>query len=158
MNWGRGLSRIWIVLTAAWIAVVVALAIQDFAAPKPSLILHDGQQQIEFPAGTSRAVVERALTGYVKEARASSPYAAIGTPVETVEKEVARIAGDYRPPSKLKFATGYAALALMPPFLVLAAGIAVVWVGRDFRSEGLAGLGKTPRAPARSGGVMPPGP
>lgn len=135
MNWRKGLLRAWIVTATTWIVLVLVVAnpVQQLFGPQPPATFHDGEQAIEFPAGTSRAVVEKALTGYVNESRAKSPYAGIGTPVETVGQEVGRLIGNYRPVSKWAMLGSFAALALLPPFALLGIGWAVAWVMRGFQ-------------------------
>src|SRR5208337_5289503 len=66
MNWRRGLFRLWVVSSAAWIAVVVVSLNGNIRSVGAPIALHDRDQRIEFPNDTPRAVMKKALVDYLK--------------------------------------------------------------------------------------------
>ena len=123
--------RTWIVASVTWIVLVIVVA---NPAATPPVLLHDGNQSLQFPADTPRKAVEKAVTDYVKETRAKDPYAGVGTPVETVEQEVNRVVGDYQPVSRWRPWADLAPIALLPPVLLLVGALLLGWVIRGFQS------------------------
>jgi hypothetical protein len=84
MNWRRGLFRLWVALSVAWIVVVAVSLngnIRNVGAP---ITLHDGDQAIEFPNNIPRAVMKKALVDdYLKKRAAKSqpdPFAFFAAP------------------------------------------------------------------------------
>jgi hypothetical protein len=70
MNWQRGFFRLWLVLSALWIAVSWWLTEPIFKmqlATTDHVVFNLLGQGFDFPPNTKRAVVERVLTNYARD-------------------------------------------------------------------------------------------
>jgi hypothetical protein len=131
MNWARGLFRAWVVCSLLWVALVAVYAPSEIRLVYAPVILHDGDQRLEFPANTPPAAVRKAVLDYLKEKFAKVAPPPQGFVIQYDEAANTIIANfQYRPlwAAVLKI---IGAMLSVPAGLLLV-GIAGWWVGRCF--------------------------
>jgi hypothetical protein len=73
MTWRRGFIRLWIVLTAAWIATIVAIDRPDkqFVLARQPIEISYGGTIIEFPVGTDQDTISGAINKWIADRNAT---------------------------------------------------------------------------------------
>jgi hypothetical protein len=149
MAWSRGFFRIWLALSALYIAAAIAVASTYHKEIKPFVI--SPRFEIELTGGTKRAID----TAKTREENVSVVRFALTEDIEVLKragrtkdvadseaKFAARVNETvdelYGVASKLRQEAGYAALQavlgiFVPPAVILLLGMIIAWIARGFR-------------------------
>src|SRR5258707_6659639 len=103
MNWERGLFRTWLVISVVWMIFIAAVWQEEIKSVYAPIIMHDGAQEIEFPANTSLANVRKALNDYLNERDAKVPPPPAFYTLDPIDYRgpIAKIMYDYEPRNPL---------------------------------------------------------
>lgn len=128
MNWSRGLFRVWLSISAAWLLLVGVFSYQDYPV-RYRVTTPDG---VKFEITASHTLTEAEVT-----AAAKRQYEALPTDY------FSRAAGTdkLKPPAQPINASisdywiDHAELALLPPVVLFVVGWTVLWAGRGFKRQ-----------------------
>lgn len=161
MNWRRGLIRLWIACSIAWVVVVILVSMAQVREVGAPIALHDGKYSIEFPNDTPKAVMKTALIEYLRKSDAAlqpptgNPWdtlnAAAASPaapsdqghlvptrdlpaqiVEGYANRADRIMDGYQPRRLYVTLAWIAVTAMSVPAALLLIGATASWVARGF--------------------------
>jgi hypothetical protein len=149
MNWRRGLFRLWLVVSAVWVLIAVAVSVDSFRQVSAPILLHDGDQQLSFPGNTPLPNVRRAVLLYLRQkpfdpstAKPVGPSPSNLRPVtdpkvlDQLNGDQANvIVGDYQPRSYQPVVEEAAGIILLPPIVLLILGAAALWTISGFKSD-----------------------
>ncbi|MGU3387752.1 hypothetical protein ACLBYG_24815 [Methylobacterium sp. D53M] len=139
LNWKRGMLRLWVVLTAAW--VCLCLFVFDLPAlwtnATAPLIIKGGNYQLEFPLDVARPEIISAIAEFIIEERAKGHAEAMGPASESPQKIAEGIVGNYDrislPVRLWRVFSTLILASLLPPLALLVLGCACAFVIRGFR-------------------------
>ncbi|MCJ2136207.1 hypothetical protein MKK69_19485 [Methylobacterium sp. J-026] len=141
MNWKRGLLRLWLVLTVAWVGLCafvfdVPTLWHNATAP---IIIKAGNYELEFPLDSTRAEIITAISGFVSEERAKGYNPVMGSANDEPSKVAEDVVGKYDrislPVRLWRVFLPLLLTALLPPIAALMSGYACAFVVRGFRFE-----------------------
>jgi hypothetical protein len=95
MTWRRGFTRLWIVLTAAWITTIVGIDRPDkqlVLAHQPIEIPY-GELTIEFPVGTDQDTIAGAINKWIAAENAALEKLRTGEPLSSLSDEELGLTG-----------------------------------------------------------------
>jgi hypothetical protein len=141
LNWRRGLFRLWLVLSALWIAVSWSATEPIFKmriATTDHRVFHFLGHDFDFPPNTKRAVIERVFTDIANgkwDGGLSPPHLKWSevTSDKPIDQRVAEAIGDYQPYSWPALIVRLWGPIILPPFGLMLAAIIVAWIVHGFR-------------------------
>lgn len=135
MNWRRGITRLWIVVSVLWVAFATwALdpiqKLHDAGAP---VVVPFCNARIEFPSDTPVAVVRKALTDFGRGEAKKKECADLF--LDGVDATVDRSMSSFQPQPVWKTLYPMMVLMFLPPLLLFAAALVCLWIARGFRER-----------------------
>lgn len=133
MNIKRGLLRAWVVLSVIWVGLIGLLAdpLESWnRAPK----FNYDNISLEMPPRASREQAITAIATFIDQRR-SSPSGSFADLLPSPKDAATKVVGSYDGYTNHWKVASIAAVAFLPPFVLLCLGLAVGWIWSGFASS-----------------------
>jgi len=141
MHWRRGFFRVWLVLSALWVASswwITEPISKTRITTTDNVVFHLNGQGFDFPPNTERLVVERTLTDFMarrlSDDKPPRPLK-LSEVVKPADQQVAEAIGDYHPYFWPRLIVQCWGPIVLPPIGLMLAAMVAAWVIRGFKRD-----------------------
>jgi hypothetical protein len=128
MNWKKGLFRVWVLVSIAWLIYPCYLLVEQIRGLGDDITLHDGEAKFIFPGDLPRDEVHTALVKLMQEQDPRS------NPVES-DKWADKVMAGYEPRTFIGPIYQFVKIGLGPPIGAFVLGCGLWWTVAGFRSK-----------------------